>query len=116
MGGREEIFEYEGGLAAFVEYLNQNKSPVNKIFHFDAMHENGVGVEVALQWNDSFQESLHCFANNIPQRDGGTHLSGFRAALTRSLNSYIESEQLNKNGKVATSGDDSREGLTAIIS
>ncbi|MBS99475.1 MAG: DNA topoisomerase (ATP-hydrolyzing) subunit B [Oceanospirillaceae bacterium] len=114
--GREEIFEYEGGLAAFVEYLNQNKSPVNKIFHFDAMHENGVGVEVALQWNDSFQESLHCFANNIPQRDGGTHLSGFRAALTRSLNSYIESEQLNKNGKVATSGDDSREGLTAIIS
>ncbi|TCK03610.1 DNA topoisomerase (ATP-hydrolyzing) subunit B [Marinobacterium mangrovicola] len=114
--GREEVFEYEGGLAAFVEFLNQNKSPVNKIFHFNAMHENGVGVEVSMQWNDSFQESLHCFANNIPQRDGGTHLSGFRAALTRSLNNYIESEQLNKGGKVATSGDDSREGLTAIIS
>ncbi|KAA0873772.1 DNA topoisomerase (ATP-hydrolyzing) subunit B [Nitrincola tapanii] len=114
--GREEIFEYEGGLASFVSYLNQNKSTVNSIFHFNAMHENGVGVEVAMQWNDSFQESIHCFANNIPQRDGGTHLSGFRASLTRSLNSYIESEQLNKNGKVATTGDDCREGLNAIIS
>ena len=109
-------FEHKGGLLEFVSYINAGKDGINEVFHFTSQQDDGISVEVALQWTDTYNEKVLCFTNNIPQKDGGTHLSGFRSALTRCLNSYMDRENLFKKEKVAATGDDAREGLTAIVS
>jgi DNA gyrase subunit B len=113
---KTEVFQHEGGLKAFVTHLNRSKNPVHESVLWFQTRDGNTQVEVAMQWNDSYQESMYCYTNNIPQKDGGTHLAGYRAALTRTLNNYIEKELASKKEKIQTTGDDSREGLTAILS
>ncbi len=114
--GKEEVFAYVGGVSGFVEYINRTKTVLHQTVFYAIGEKEGITVEVSMQWNDSYQESVLCFTNNIPQRDGGTHLTGLRAAMTRSLNQYIETNEIAKRAKVETSGDDMREGLTCVLS
>ena len=114
--GKHENFAFSGGVAGFVQYMNRKKTPLHEKIFYASGEKEGMGVEVAMQWNDSYQESVQCFTNNIPQRDGGTHLTALRQVMTRTINNYIEANEVAKKAKVDTSGDDMREGLTCVLS
>ena len=113
---KSDTFKSTGGLEEFVAFKNKNKTAINKTFSFKKESGKGISIEIALQWNDSYQENIQCFTNNIPQRDGGSNLEGFRTALTRTLNNFMKKEGYLKNEISPPSGEDAREGLTAIIS
>ncbi len=114
--GRRDVFEYEGGIRSFVEHLAQLKTPLHPSVISATGEQNGITVDIALQWTDAYQETMFCFTNNIPQKDGGTHLAGYRAALTRTLNGYIEQSGIAKQAKITLAGDDMREGMIAVLS
>ncbi len=115
--GRGETFQYQGGIRSFVEHLAQLRTPLHpQVVSFIGTTPEGISVDVALQWTDAYEERMYCFTNNIPQKDGGTHLAGFRAALTRTVGNYIESANLQRQAKVNLTGDDMREGMIAVLS